>query len=213
MVLPGFSRGSSLSSSRAPHRRAHTLLRPLSSRRFLLPSLPFARSQSAPRLALSRHAFLSRSLASSRGGPRGVPGVVSSSHPLFHPRTAPARPGDVPLACPCAHSLSPPRCNHPADALSVSLSRSTPLSSHPSPSASHLADVLLLSLSPSHPLSLPLSLVTTFLPFSSFPLLGRHHFYQPPTRVILLEHARSRFRWSCPFGKHGVFGRTLADRI
>lgn len=64
------------------------------------------------------------------GGPRGVPGVVSSSHPLFHPRTAPARPGDVPLAHPaCSPSAS--LTSRPADALSVPL-RST---RHPPPSS------------------------------------------------------------------------------
>lgn len=57
------------------------------------------------------------------GGPRGVPGVVSSSHPLFHPRTAPARPGDVPLAhppaCSPSASLTIPSCGCPLGLSSV----------------------------------------------------------------------------------------------
>lgn len=169
-------------------------------------SLPV--SATATRRFLSR--FISARVAPRAllGGPRGVPGVVSSSHPLFHPRTAPARPGDVPLAHPRVLSFClpdhPPSCGCPLGLSSVHATLLRP----------HSPLIMLLrqrwpSLSP----------VTRFSSLSLFSISSARLFYRPSSssRARLLSHRTIhvlRIHEAALPQDTKFFGRTLTtDRI
>lgn len=219
-LSPAFPGCSSLPPPRAPPSRAHTLLRLLLPAILFLSSCPPS-SVAATMRRLSRFVPARgplRPLASSRGGPRGVPGVVSSSHPLFHLRTAPARPGDVPLAL--SSSLPLPSVRS-AEMPSRSLFRgprlppSPPL--HPLPAGpTHSPLISPLRKRSRNPLSLarhPL-----FFSFPPFHLMVTAFIGRPPvlsflSPLISPDHTRSSTSLRLPFRRAWSFSAGHSRRI
>lgn len=113
----------------ASYHRARTLSRPLLSTIFLLSSRSWCCDHGVYSVSFhldARSLFALLLPLAERTARR--PGRSEQLSPAFHPHTAPARPGDVPLAYPMRSPPVPPSIRS-ADALSVSLPRSTPLPS------------------------------------------------------------------------------------
>lgn len=135
---------------------------------------------------------------------RGVPGVVSSSHPLFHSRHRACAPRGCPSRLPRARfSLVPLASVGPADALSVSLFRGSRL---PPANPLPLAPVVLVLLSSRR--SASARLLSAFPLFSSFPwspLLSAVLLSLSPVCVISLGHTRCSTSLRLPFRRARSF--------